>query len=137
MSRPEYEFFSLYRKIDYFFNSNKIDFTLESTILDPEFVVKRHTIIKGQNNLNIFLKKGNNLIISNLSDSKITAEEDTNIFIYNNFTGTIDSDSLVSLGLGSKIKGNISCKKIMVSSPFFNKKNKPQFDGKLEMGKSS
>ena len=87
MNRPEYEFFNFFKKLNYFFSSNKIDFVLESLISDTEFVVKRNTIIKNQNNLNIFLKKGNNLIISNLSNSKIIAEEETNIFIYNSFTG--------------------------------------------------
>lgn len=137
MNRPEYEFLSLYRKINYFFSPYKIDFVLESTILDPQFEVKQHTIIKEQNNLNVLLKKGNNLIISNISDSNITAEEDTFILIYNNFTGTIDSKSYVSLGLGSKIKGNISCNNFIVKKSLFNKKNRVQFDGKLEMGKSS
>ena len=137
MNRPEYEFFNFFKKLNYFFSPNKINFVLESLISDPEFVVKRNTIIKNQNNLNIFLKKGNNLIISNLSNSKIIAEEETNIFIYNSFSGEIESNSYVSLGLGSKIKGDIYCYSLTVDRPLFNKRKEVQFDGELKMEKSS
>ena len=133
MKRPEYEFFSIYKKIEYFFSLEKINFKLISPIPGKEINIDHHAIIKNKSNLNIYLKRGNNLIISDLKNTKIKAEEQTNIFVFNSFSGVIDGRSNISLQKESKTNGNITCSTITISKPLFGNKSYCEMDGKLTL----
>jgi predicted acyltransferase (DUF342 family) len=136
MNRPEYEFFSFFKKIEYFFSFDKINFKLLTSVSKDEIDIDCNAIIKDKSNLNIKVKTGNSLIISNLTDTNIQAEKDVSLFIYNSFSGNINGKAHVSLQKNSKITGNITCYKIAVSNPLFGKSSSVEFDGELNLKSS-
>lgn len=135
MNRPEYQYFSPFAKISYYFSRYKIDFKEVQNSNSSELHIDFNAIIKDQNNLSIYLKKGCNLITSNLSNTVIHAEKETNVFIFNSFSGSIQSKSYVSLQKKSQIKANISCAQIEVCKALFNTKRNPSVEGKITLTK--